>query len=152
MRKELDKLTKEELISKVQGLQEELRIVYDRIDSYKEDAEWRKKTLKDSTNRVNSLYDENQSLKKEVKELNNQVEQLKEERHELRTKVAIFESKVQKLKNERGAGRKKKYDDKQIAEILEARKQNKSMRVIAKEFNCSLGLVQKIINEHKGEL
>lgn len=54
-----------------------------------------------------------------------------------------------KAKNDRGAGRKKKFDNDKVQEILKARGENKSIRAIAKEFNCSIGLVQKIINEHK---
>lgn len=53
-----------------------------------------------------------------------------------------------KARNDRGAGRKKKFDDKVIAKIIQARKENKSVRTIAKEFDCSVGLVQKIINEN----
>ena len=54
-----------------------------------------------------------------------------------------------KAKNDRGAGRKKKFDNDKVQEILKARGENKSIRAIAKEFNCSIGLVQKIISEHK---
>lgn len=54
-----------------------------------------------------------------------------------------------KAKNDRGAGRKRKFSDDKVQEILKARGENKSIRAIAKEFNCSIGLVQKLINEHK---
>lgn len=54
-----------------------------------------------------------------------------------------------KARNDRGAGRKKKFDDKVVSQIIQARKENKSIRTIAKEFNCSIGLIQKIINENK---
>lgn len=148
MKKALERLTKKELIDKILGLQEETKILYDNVDKYKEHEEWRKQTIKKTNEELSFLNDENRELKKEVRELNSQVNKLKEERYELMQKVAILEVGVQKIKNERGAGRKKKYDDKQIAKILEARKENKSMRAIAKEFNCSLGLVQKIISEH----
>lgn len=140
MRNELKKLKKEDLINKILEL--------------KEDLDFTKTLLKSSKSNENMLEKENKYLKEEVKELEGRLDNKGSEILELVEENMKLEDecRVQKLKNERGAGRKKKYDNKQIAEILEARKQNKSMRVIAKEFNCSLGLVQKIINEHKGEL
>lgn len=128
MRKELEKLKKAELINEIIRLQEELKNVE---NNKKTDSE---------------LQEENMYLSREVRELRKEVEQLGNERFELTTKLEIM-----KYKQSRNAGRKKKCDDKQIAEILEARKENKSMRVIAKEFGVSLGLVQKIISEHKEE-
>lgn len=52
------------------------------------------------------------------------------------------------IKNERNAGRKNKFDNNKINEILKARQEGKSIRTIAKEFGCSIGLIHKLINEH----
>lgn len=52
------------------------------------------------------------------------------------------------IKNERNAGRKNKFDNNKINEILKARQEGKSIRAIAKEFGCSIGLIHKLINEH----
>lgn len=137
MRNKLEKLKKEDLINKILELQEDL--------------DFTKTLLESSKHNESRLEKENKYLEKEVKDLENKLESKRSEILELVELNMKLEDEceVQKLKNERGAGRKKKCSDKQIAEILKARKQNKSMRTIAKEFNISLGLVQKIINEHK---
>ena len=54
---------------------------------------------------------------------------------------------VNKLKNERGAGRKEMFTEEQKARVKMLRLQDKSYRAIAKEMNCSVATVSKIINE-----
>lgn len=51
--------------------------------------------------------------------------------------------------NSRGAGRKEKYQEETKRKILELRKEGKSIRKIAGETGCSIGYVQKLINEHR---
>ena len=137
MRNDLEKMSKKDLI--------------DIVLKYKDDLDFTKGVLESSRRNENRLEKENKCLEKEVKELKKQLENKNTEILELvkENSELEFGCNVHKIKNERGAGRKKKCNDKQIAKILEARKQNKSMRAIAKEFSISLGLVQKIISEHK---
>ena len=54
---------------------------------------------------------------------------------------------VQKIKNERGAGRKERFTEEEKATLKMLRFQGKSYRAIAKELNCSVATVHKIINE-----
>lgn len=54
---------------------------------------------------------------------------------------------VNKLKNERGAGRKEMFNEEQKARVKMLRLQDKSYRAIAKDMNCSIATVHKIINE-----
>ena len=54
---------------------------------------------------------------------------------------------VNKLKNERGAGRKEMFTEEQKARVKMLRLQDKSYRAIAKEMNCSVATIHKIINE-----
>ena len=56
---------------------------------------------------------------------------------------------VNKLKNERGAGRKEMFTEEQKARVKMLRLQDKSYRAIAKDMNCSLATVHKLINEQK---
>lgn len=56
---------------------------------------------------------------------------------------------VNKLKNERGAGRKEMFTEEQKARVKMLRLQGKSYRAIAKDMNCSVATVHKIINEQK---
>ena len=52
-----------------------------------------------------------------------------------------------KIKNERNAGRKERFTEEEKATVKMLRLQNKSYRAIAKELNCSVATVYKIINE-----
>ena len=54
---------------------------------------------------------------------------------------------VNKLKNEHGAGRKEMFTEEQKARVKMLRLQGKSYRAIAKDMNCSVATVHKIINE-----
>ena len=56
---------------------------------------------------------------------------------------------VNKLKNERGAGRKEMFNEEQKARVKMLRLQDKSYRAIAKDMNCSVATVHKIINEQQ---
>ena len=64
----------------------------------------------------------------------------------------LEEELKQVKKNDRGAGRKEKFANEQIEQILKARKEGKSIRTIAKEFNCSAGLVHKLIKNRQEEM
>lgn len=59
----------------------------------------------------------------------------------------ILDLEKEKKHNERGAGRKSKFNKEQIQQIQLERAKGKSIRVIAEEFGCSVGLVHKLINE-----
>lgn len=56
---------------------------------------------------------------------------------------------VNKLKNECGAGRKEMFTEEQKARVKMLKLQDKSYRAIAKDMNCSVATVHKIINEQK---
>lgn len=71
------------------------------------------------------------------------IQQLLKENEELKNNT----NNVQKIKNERGAGRKERFTEEEKATVKMLRLQNKSYRAIAKELNCSVATVHKIINE-----
>lgn len=56
--------------------------------------------------------------------------------------------KIHNLKphNERGAGRKARFTDMQIEEIKEYRAEGKTIKEIAEMYECSVGLIHKLIN------
>ena len=56
---------------------------------------------------------------------------------------------IEELKNERGAGRKEMFTEEQKARVKMLRLQGKSYRAIAKDMNCSVATVHKIINEQQ---
>lgn len=65
-------------------------------------------------------------------------------------RIEELEEKLKLVKkNDRGAGRKEKFTDEQIEQILKARREGKNIRIIAKEFNCSAGLVHKLIKKQQ---
>lgn len=49
--------------------------------------------------------------------------------------------------NARGAGRKAKFTDDQVDEIRRLREDGNTIKEIAKRYNCSVGLIHKLINE-----
>lgn len=168
MNKDLKKLKKDELIEIIQELKNEQSSDKEEIQKLKDEQEFIFKRFgaKDSNDliiitmdldntrhTIKSLIEENDTLKKEIEEkekLKDEIQKLKNEQKRL-----IQEYKenngVQKIKNERNAGRKSKFTDKQIEKILKDRANGTTIRNIAKFNNCSVGLVHKIINEHKGK-
>ena len=52
------------------------------------------------------------------------------------------------IHNARGAGRKAKFTDKQIEEIRRLREDGNTIKEIANRYNCSVGLIHKLINEN----
>lgn len=153
MKEEIAKMKKDELVKMVQELKNEQKEKY-KIFGVEDETEYLCLRVELGIKTVKSLMQENEELKKELKEkerLEKEIQKLKDER-----KAIIEEyretNNIQKIKNERNAGRKTKFTDTDIAKILEWRNVHKrSMRVIAKDFNCSVGLVHKIITEHEKE-
>lgn len=110
---------------------------------------------------LEKLEEENKQLKERNRQLENKIGNLIREKADLRVSKEIEKNHLkieldsvnkliseQKQKhNERGAGRKKTITDDVIKLICELRKENKSMRAIAKEVNLSVASVHKIINE-----
>lgn len=66
---------------------------------------------------------------------------------ELEAELEIVKNSVHKYKNERNAGRKSKFGNEEKGKITKLFLQGKSYRAIAKEMQCSVGLVHKILNE-----
>lgn len=53
------------------------------------------------------------------------------------------------MHNARGAGRKSKFSDAQVDEIRRLREDGSTIKEIASRFECSVGLIHKLINENK---
>ena len=77
-----------------------------------------------------------------IKRNEDTIQKLLKETEELKSN-----NNVNKLKNERGAGRKEMFTEEQKAMVKMLRLQGKSYRAIAKDMNCSVATVHKIINE-----
>ena len=77
------------------------------------------------------------------KSINRQLEKMK--------KAELIEY-IQELESKLNAGRKEKFNEEQVNQILEGRKEGKSIRAIAEQFECSIGLIHKIINNRKEEI
>ena len=80
-----------------------------------------------------------------IKSNRDTIQQLLKENEELKNN----NNGVHKIKNERGAGRKERFTKEEKATIKMMRLQNKSYRAIAKDMNCSVATVHKIINEER---
>lgn len=131
----------------IQKLNDEISEMIDKADNsfensctYKQmqneikDLELKLKVSNDSINHNRKMFLEevkkNDDLIKEIQKLNNENEVTK------------------KVHNQRGAGRKPRFTDKQKKEIKEKRENGHTIKEIAKEFKCSVGLIHKLINEN----
>ena len=81
-------------------------------------------------------------LREQIEKLINENLQLKEENEELKYQL---EKCSQIINEHRKLGRKNKFTDEQIEEIKKLRNENMSIRAIAKKFDCSVGLIHKLV-------
>lgn len=109
-------------MSEVQKLIVENQILKDRIENFKKDY-------------VTKLKEKN----KEIELKDNQIKKLKEKIDKLKYEKGIY--------NERGAGRKSKLKDHDKEVIKMYRLQGKTIKEISELYNCSVGLIHKIISE-----
>lgn len=98
-------------------------------------------------------YKKREELLKYIEVIENHIRSLEQENEELKQRIIDLENgnSVQKIKNERNAGRKRKFTKEEVAIIDMLHLQGKSIRAIAKEMNCSVGLVHKLLNEPIGD-
>ena len=120
---------------------------------------------------IQNLKDENEKLLKKIEELENGIDNPEDYIKKLKKAYAIqlvkmgketeakdeeikkLKDKIHKLKlekgvyNERGAGRKSKLNDHDKEVIKMYRLQGKTIKEISELYNCSVGLIHKIINE-----
>lgn len=132
--KELQNMNKKELIEIIDKLEGDIYYYRNYTNSLEKRIE---KTEEDKK----FYYKEMVSYREERAELADKLFN-REEREEVKRK----KEQLQKH-NERGAGRKNKFNKEQVKQIQAAREQGKSIRAIAEEFNCSVGLIHKLINE-----
>ena len=80
--------------------------------------------------------------------MNDELEILKKENSQLRDVITDLQERICNMrKNDRGAGRKPKFNAYEISNIKIARKQGKTLKEIALNHNCSIGLIHKIVNQ-----
>lgn len=72
---------------------------------------------------------------KEIQELKKEIQKLKSENRNITTH------------NERGAGRKSRFSEEEKEKMKMFRSEGKTIKEIADIYNCSVGLIHKIINE-----
>ncbi|MGL5381849.1 helix-turn-helix domain-containing protein [Clostridium sp.] len=85
------------------------------------------------------LVDEVAQLKKEIARLNDIIAGLEKSNKRLQGDVDKH--------NARGAGRKSRFSDAQVEEIKSLREGGHTIKEIATRFECSVGLIHKLINE-----
>ena len=81
-----------------------------------------------------------------------EVQKLKDELKLEKEKNKILEEKLNELstlKNTRNAGRKEKFTLERKQQIVKEKLEGETIRGLAKKYNCGIGTVHKIINEHK---
>lgn len=104
------------------------------------------KQLQEARNSSDRWHREFFNKDQECKKLKEENQKLKKENEQLRN-TNIHKLNNEHKHNERGAGRKNKFTEQQIETIRMYRMQNKTIKEIAEMFECSVGLIHKIINE-----
>ena len=61
----------------------------------------------------------------------------------------LIDKNSSRIKNERGAGRKSIFDDKTRSDIRKKRNEGATIKQLAQEYGCSVGLIHKLISESK---
>lgn len=120
------------------------KLYYDENFKYKELY----KNYNNLETKFKNLQEKNSKLKLDsevLTEVFKEVKELKEENKQL--KDNCISSLVVKKHNERRAGRKTKFTDEQITKIKKYRLDGKTIKDISEMYNCSVGLIHKIINE-----
>ena len=145
----------------IKGLEEIIKELEKRLNEYKDIINDRNKQIEQMQGIADNSFENSPTyvqMDKEIEYLKtvikaheitikgnmNTIQELLKENEELKNKN---NSVVHKIKNERGAGRKEMFTEEQKARVKMLRLQNKSYRAIAKDMNCSVATVHKIINE-----
>ena len=98
--------------------------------------------------RIDLLEKQNKQLETRNKSLDDRVQNLINETIKADIdNIHILNNEPIKVHNERGAGRKTKFSDQEKETIRMYRLQGKTIKEIAQMYNCSVGLIHKLINE-----
>lgn len=93
----------------------------------------------------NQVYlSEIERYKAEIKELEDEIQKLK---IEIYTRDIEEKKRIENSHNSRGAGRKARFTDEEKETMKMYKIQGLTIKQIAKMYECSVGLVHKIINE-----
>lgn len=140
--KELQRMTKKELIELIDKLESDIYFLNKKNNILEGQ-------LDESERRREEHYKDMVRYREERAELMDKLYSQEDKAYIEEAKKLARQNYKLKQHNERGAGRKNKFTEEQIKQIQAAREQGKSIRAIAKEFGCSVGLVHKLINEQK---
>ena len=99
--------------------------MYRIIDGVKKSSDWYKKILNEKDEEIKRLSDEISRLRCEI------------------------EWYKRSEKNKRGAGRKPKFNDHEIELIKMYRIQGHTVKTLSEMFECSVGLISKVLKEDK---
>lgn len=108
------------------------------------------KSMKTTLEINEEFYKDDNTMKKKLEETlilsakkNQIIKKLEDKIQKLESKKVVSK----KIKNERGAGRKNKFNDQEIETIKVMRLRGDTIKDIAEQFQCSVGLIHKIIHE-----
>ena len=100
-------------------------------------------------NKIDYLEKQNKQLETRNKSLDDKVQKLINEidKYKSDDNIHKLNNETVKVHNERGAGRKTKFSEQEKETIKMYRIQGKTIKEIAQMYNCSVGLIHKLINE-----
>lgn len=145
---EINKLEKE-----IENYKRQLNLSWDKISEHIEKADNAFANSPYKNQLEQEVHDLKQNLESCSKLLSN-ADKRNKEKDEIISELQdqIHKSKNENIKfgikNNRGAGRKPKFSQDQVEEIIKLRKQGHTFASLSKKYNCSIGLIHKLINEH----
>lgn len=130
-------------------LLQEIQVLLEKISVLNTEGDTRFSPMeKQIKNKIESLEKINEIKEKKLEKLlvrdtakSNKIQELEAEIIGLKK-----EKEIHILKNERGAGRKQRFTIEEKEEIKEQRNNGKSIKDLARQYKCSVGLICKIIN------
>lgn len=91
------------------------------------------------------------TIEEQLVEQKEKAKKLRADNKLLKQQVSTLQEEVERLGKmaHRGGGRHPRFTEEEINLILLKHSRGATMRSLAKEFQCSIGLIHKIINEQK---
>lgn len=147
-------MAKETQKSKIERLENTINELQEIINNQNRKIEYLeqklKKEIKSNEEDLREAYRESAALELQIasndREYNRHIKELEKYYTYELYKLKNEKNSICKIHNERGAGRKSRFTDEQIKEIKQYRTSGKTIKEIAELFNCSVGLIHKIIN------
>lgn len=125
----------------IERLTLEVETLNDELENYKKIVMNQNSEILKLTNRADESFCDSS----DYKQMARKIEILEKKNKSLERKLT--KANKPKVKNERGAGRRRKFTDVEMETMKLYRLQGQTIKEISETYNCSVGLVHKVLNE-----